>query len=79
MLVIETIFFIYANVKNGGLGVPNMEYEYAAYKFNHIANLMSTTDGRGILDGYLIMMRKMAKHLSLIHSLEEALNHLGTK
>jgi hypothetical protein len=37
--------FIYADVKNGGLGVPNMEAEYAAFKVNHIVNLMSTTDG----------------------------------
>jgi hypothetical protein len=66
-------------IRNGGLGVPSMKYEYAAYKVHHIANLMSTTDEREILDGYLNMKKKMVKYLSLIDSLEEALNHLGIK
>jgi hypothetical protein len=66
-------------LKNGGLGVPNMVDKYGAHKVNHIANLMSTTDGGEILDDYLNIKRKMTKHLSLIDSLEEGLNHLGTK
>jgi hypothetical protein len=71
--------FIYDSGKNGSLGVPSMKDEYAAYKVNHITNLMSITDEPKILDGYLNMKRKVAKHQSLIDSLEEVLNHLGTK
>jgi hypothetical protein len=56
-----------------------MKDEYAAYKVHHIAHLLSTTDGQGILDGYLNIKKKVAKYLSLIDSLEEALNHLGIK
>jgi hypothetical protein len=52
-----------------------MEDEYAAYKVHYIANLMSTTDGRGILDGYLNMNKKVARHLDLIISLEKALDY----
>jgi hypothetical protein len=55
------------------------EIEYAAFKFHYITNLMYTTSGRGILDGYLNLKREVAKHLSLIDSLEEALNHLRIK
>jgi hypothetical protein len=29
-----------------------MEDEYAAYKIHHMATLMSTSYGQGILDGY---------------------------
>jgi hypothetical protein len=46
--------FIYASIKNGGLGVPCMKDEYAAYKVHHIANLLPTIDGRGILEAILI-------------------------
>jgi hypothetical protein len=56
-----------------------MKDEYAAYKVHRIVNLLPTTDGRGILDGYLNMKKKVAKHLSLIDSLEEVLNHLRIK
>jgi hypothetical protein len=42
--------YLYASVKNGGLGLPCMEDEYASYKIHHITNLMATTDGKGILD-----------------------------
>jgi hypothetical protein len=71
--------FVYASVRNGGLGVPCKKDEYAAYKVHHIANLMSTTDGQGILDGYLNMKRKVAQHLSIIDSLGKALNYLRIK
>jgi hypothetical protein len=56
-----------------------MKYEYTAYKINHVAKLMSITNERGILDGYLNMKRKVAQHLGLIDSLEEVLDHLGIK
>jgi hypothetical protein len=45
--------FIYGNARNGGLGVPNMEDEYAAIKINHVANLLSTDEGKNILLGYI--------------------------
>jgi hypothetical protein len=73
------ISFIYASVRNGRLGIPRMMDEYAAYKVHHVASLMSTTDGRGILDGYLNIRKKVAKHLSLIDSLEQALKYLRIK
>jgi hypothetical protein len=38
-------------VKNGGLGIPYMEDEYAAYKIHHMATLLSTFDEQEILDG----------------------------
>jgi hypothetical protein len=41
--------FIYGNARNGGLGVPNMHDEYAAYKINHVANLLSTEENKSIL------------------------------
>jgi hypothetical protein len=50
--------FVYASIRNGGLEVPCMKDEYAAYKVYHIANFISTTDGRGILDGYVNMKKK---------------------
>jgi hypothetical protein len=40
---------------------------------------MSTTDRRGILEDYLNIRKKAAKHLSIIDSLEQALKHLGIK
>jgi hypothetical protein len=40
-------------VENGGLEIPCMEDEYAAYKIHHMATLMSILDGQRILDGYL--------------------------
>jgi hypothetical protein len=42
--------FIRESARIGGFGVPCMEDEYAAHKIHHIANLMSTSDGRGIMD-----------------------------
>jgi hypothetical protein len=44
-----------------------------------MATLMSTSDGQGILDGYLNIKKWMAKHLSLIGFLEGALNHPSIK
>jgi hypothetical protein len=38
--------FIYANVRNGGLGIPCLVDEYNAYKVNHIANLYLLKKGR---------------------------------
>jgi hypothetical protein len=70
---------IYARVKNGGLGIPCMEDDYASYKIHHMAILMSTSDGKGIFDGYLNIEKKAAKHLSLIGSRGGALNHLSIK
>jgi hypothetical protein len=71
--------FIYSSVRNGRLGVPCMKDEYAPYKVYHLANLILTTDGQGILDDNLNMKKKVAKHLNVIDSLEEALNHLKIK
>jgi hypothetical protein len=42
--------FIYANVRHGGLGIPCMVDEY---KVNHIANLLSSEEGKKVLNGYL--------------------------
>jgi hypothetical protein len=50
--------FSFASVRNGGLGLPCMKDKYTAYKIYHIANLMSTTNGKGILDGYLNLKKK---------------------
>jgi spore maturation protein CgeB len=49
--------FIYANVRNGGLGVPNMVNEYAACKINHMANLIWIEEGKKILMGYFDLNR----------------------
>jgi hypothetical protein len=54
-----------------------MEDEYASYKIHHITNLMATTDGKGILDGYLNCKKKTAQHLDLLGSLEKALGDLN--
>jgi hypothetical protein len=69
--------FIYTSVKNGGLGIPCMEDEYAAYKIHHVANLMATSDVREILNGYLNLNKKVAKHPDLLGSLDKALEHLN--
>jgi hypothetical protein len=68
--------YCYASLRNCGLGVPSVRDEYAAYKIHHLATLMFTTDRQEILDGYLNLGRKVAIHLSLVGSLEKALNHL---
>jgi hypothetical protein len=66
-------------VKNGGLEIPCMEDEQACYKIHYMAPLMSTSDVQGILDGYLNIEKKVAKHQSLISSLDGALDHLSIK
>jgi hypothetical protein len=68
--------FIYRNARNGGFGVPNMEDEYAAYKINHMANLLSTKEGKNILIGYLNINKKIAKNQDVIKSFEKALKFL---
>jgi hypothetical protein len=68
--------FIYGNARNGGLGVPNMEDKYAAYKINHVSNLLSTDEGKRILLGYININKKIAKNQDVIWSFEEALKTL---
>jgi hypothetical protein len=68
--------FIYGNTPNGGLGVPNMEDEYAAYKINHLANLFSTEEGKSILLGHINIDKKIAKNQNVVKSFEEALETL---
>jgi hypothetical protein len=51
--------FIYANVKNSELEIPSMIDEYAAYKVHHFASLMSTEEGKLILNGYLNFNKKL--------------------
>jgi hypothetical protein len=41
--------YLYASAKFGGLGLPCMRDEYAAYKVSHVANLLSTKEGKKIL------------------------------
>jgi hypothetical protein len=69
--------FIYANVMNGGLDVPNINDGYAAYRVNHVANLMSTEVGRQILLGCINLNKKIAVNQDLIRSLEKALDQFG--
>jgi hypothetical protein len=61
------------------LVIPCIEDEYVVYKIHHIAILMSTNDGKGILGGYLGFKRKVEKHLRLIDSLGKTLNRLHIK
>jgi hypothetical protein len=53
--------FIYANVRNGGLGALNMLNEYHAYKVNHIANMLSSEDGKKMLNGYISLKGKIIR------------------
>jgi hypothetical protein len=69
--------FIYANVRNGGLGILCMVNEYNAYKVNHVANLLSSEDGKKILGGCLNMTGKIAKNQDLVKALEDALGKLN--
>jgi hypothetical protein len=69
--------FIYANVRNGDLGIPCMRDEYDAYKVNHIANLMSSEEGKKNLVGYIEMKNKVTKNQDLIVFLEKALSRLN--
>jgi hypothetical protein len=68
--------FIYGNARNGGLGVSNMEDKYAAYKINHVSNLLSTDEGKRILLGHININKKIAKNQDVIESFEEALETL---
>jgi hypothetical protein len=54
-----------------------MNDEYAAYKVNHINNLMLTEEEKRILIGYLCFNKKLAHNQNLIEILEKALNHLN--
>jgi hypothetical protein len=54
-----------------------MEDEYAAYKINHVANLLSTEEGRNILIGYVNFNKRIAKNQDVIASFEEALKTLN--
>jgi hypothetical protein len=56
-----------------------MEDEYASYKIHHMATLMSTPDGQGILDDFINIEKKAAKHLTINGSLEGVLNLLSIK
>jgi hypothetical protein len=47
------------------------------YKVHHITNLIATSDGQGVLDGYLNFGKKVAKYLNLVESLEKAIDHLN--
>jgi hypothetical protein len=44
--------------------------EYAAYKINHIANLMSTEEGKKTLHGYINFKKKIAANQDLIRSFD---------
>jgi hypothetical protein len=59
--------FIYANVRNGGVGIPCLVDEYNAYKVNHIANLLSSEEGKKILNGYCNLKGKIAKNQDLMN------------
>jgi hypothetical protein len=69
--------FIYANVRNGGLGIPCMIDEYDAYKVNLFANLMSYEEDKKILIGYNEMKSKITKNQDLIVALEKSLKRLN--
>jgi hypothetical protein len=56
-----------------------MKDEYDAYKVNHIANLLSSEEGKKILIGYNELKDKITKNQDLIHSLEESLSRLNIK
>jgi hypothetical protein len=68
--------FLYANFKNGGLGLPSMLDEYAAYKIHHVASLMSTGERKMILSGSLNFNKKLVVNQDLIGNVEKALDQL---
>jgi hypothetical protein len=70
---------IYASAKYGGVGLPCMVDEYAAYKVSHVANMLSTSEGKNILKGYLSIHEDVPDNQDLIRSLETALKHLQLK
>jgi hypothetical protein len=53
--------------------------EYATYKVSHIVNLLSTVEGKKILEGYINLKGRITKNQDLIFSLQEALDHLKIK
>jgi hypothetical protein len=71
--------FIYGNVRNGGLGIPCLFNEYYAYKINQVANLLSSEDGKKILNGYISLNKKIARNQDLVEDLKEALKELNIK
>jgi hypothetical protein len=71
--------FIYCNVRNGGLGIPCLFNEYYGYKVNHVANLLSSEDGKKILKGYIYLNKKIARNQDLVEDLKEALNELNIR
>jgi hypothetical protein len=52
------------------------EDEYVTYKVYHIANLISTEEGKRILMDYLCFKKKLARNHDLIGTLEKVLEHL---
>jgi hypothetical protein len=65
--------FIYANGRNGELGVRCMIDECAAYKVHLIANLMLTEEWESILMGYLCFNKKLVHNRDFIETLGKAL------
>jgi hypothetical protein len=53
-----------------------MDDKYTAYKVHHIANLISTEEGKRIVMDYLSFKKKLARNQDLIEILEKALEHL---
>jgi hypothetical protein len=68
--------YLYASAKFGGLGLPCMRDEYAAYKVSHIANMLSSGEGKRILKGSINLQNKIPENQDLIKSLDKALDHL---
>jgi hypothetical protein len=56
-----------------------MENEYYAYKVNHVANLLSSEDGKKILKGYCDLKGKITTNQDLVKGLEDALEILNIK
>jgi hypothetical protein len=46
---------------------------------NHVANLLSSEDGKKILNGYLLLKGKVARNQDLVKDLKEALKWLNIK
>jgi hypothetical protein len=53
-----------------------MQDEYAAYKINHVANLLTNEEGKSILLGYTKISKKIAKNQDVIKSFEDAMESL---
>jgi hypothetical protein len=67
---------MHANARNGGLGLSYMIDEYAAFKVQTIANLISTEEGKRILMSYICFNKKLARNQDMIGNLDRALNHI---